>query len=366
MSLAQPIAGENAGAGLKFFVRLAGIIFFMRSLWQNLSKAVGGAFLSALLMSGGFLLLVMWDQSHWWRIKEDYSFGWLVPAFVAFVVYDRWAKISAAAAACAAPGSPRAAGWRGALLGLLNGGLLVGGVLLFLLGALLRVSEGLSAPGTAALTLGACAITLGLLWLNAPAVAAPGAAAGLRDDARVGLVSLFLFPALVWVVSAPLVASVEARLNLFLLGRVVGVVSTVFDVLGLPIEQQGNVLVLPTGRVGVEEACSGIRSLTACLFAGSFLAAVFLDKLWKKVALVVAAMVLAFLTNLLRGLFLTGWAYRNGAESIEGTVHDTAGYAVLGLTLVGLLCLLPIFNLKFSGGAEEDGEEKPEAGAKTD
>ena len=38
---------------------------------------------------------------------------------------------------------------------------------------------------------------------------------------------------------------------------------------------QGNVLALPTGNVGVEDACSGIRSLTGCLFAGSFLAAVF-------------------------------------------------------------------------------------------
>lgn len=360
MALAQPIARENAGAGLILFVRLTAIIFFMRSPWHNLAKAVSGPFLSALLMSGGFLLFVMWDQSHWWRIKEDYSFGWLVPAFVVFVIYDRWAKISAAAAACAAPGSPRAAGWRGGLLTVLTGGLLAGGVLLFLLGALLRVSEGLSAPGTAALTLGACAIALGLLWLNAPPAPAP-TAAGFRGDARVGLIGLFLFPVLVWLVSAPLVASVEVRLNLFLLGRVVSVVSTVFDVLGLPIEQQGNVLVLPTGRVGVEEACSGIRSLTACLFAGSFLAAVFLDKLWKKIALVAAAMVLAFLTNLLRGLFLTGWAYRNGAESIEGTVHDTAGYAVLGLTLVGLLCLLPIFNFKFSGGTEEEAEGNPEA-----
>lgn len=338
----------------------------MRSLWQNLSKAVGGPFLTALLMSSGFLLFVMWDQSHWWRIKEDYTFGWLVPAFVAFVVYDRWAKISAAAADCAAPGSPRAAGWGRWALRLLTGGLLAGGLVLFLLGALMRMSEGLSAPGTASLTLGASAIMLGLLGLNAPLAPTTTPASSLLGDARLKLVGLFLFPALVWMVSAPLVAAVEARLNLFLLARIVSVVSTVFDVLGLPIEQQGNVLVLPTGRVGVEEACSGIRSLTACLFAGSFLAAVFLDKLWKKVALVAAAMVLAFLTNLLRGLFLTGWAYRNGADSISGTVHDTAGYAVLGLTLVGLLCLLPIFNFKFSSGTEEDGEGNPEAGAKAD
>eukprot|EP01031_Cornospumella_fuschlensis_P000633 gene633-804_t len=62
-------------------------------------------------------------------------------------------------------------------------------------------------------------------------------------------------------------------------------------------------------------------------------------------------MFFAFLTNLARSLFLTGWAYRNGPTSIEGTVHDVAGYAVLGLTVVGLLCLLPLLNLRLSVGA---------------
>jgi len=56
---------------------------------------------------------------------------------------------------------------------------------------------------------------------------------------------------------------------------------------------------------------------------------------------------LAFVTNLMRSLFLTAWAYNYGPDAIEGTVHDVAGYAVLGLTLVGLLCLLPLFNLRF-------------------
>jgi len=97
-------------------------------------------------------------------------------------------------------------------------------------------------------------------------------------------------------------------------------------------------------RVGVEEACSGIRSLTACLYAGSFLGAVFLKRLWQKFALVVAAAALALGMNLIRSLFLTGWAYRHGAQAIEGTVHDTAGYAVLAFTVAGLFGLLALFN----------------------
>ena len=114
-------------------------------------------------------------------------------------------------------------------------------------------------------------------------------------------------------------------------------------------------------RVGVEQACSGIRSLTACLFAGSFLAAVFLDKLWKKVALVAAAMGFAVLTNLFRSLFLTSWGYRYVHEAIEGTVHDVAGYSVLGLTVVGLLCLLPLFQIKWALGDDDEEDDESES-----
>ena len=319
----------------------------MKTMWKKLTATMPGSFLAALLLAAGFLAFVAWDQSHWWRVKEDYSFGWLVPVFVAFVVHDRWAKISAALAMCATADSPRSEGWRKWLLRIMAGAALLFGALMFLLGSFYRAGAGTSQPGTLAITMGVVAIVLPLLFVNAPD-SPTTAESKLFDDARVQLVGLFLFPALVWLVSAPMVSAVETQLNLALLRYIVTAVAAVFDVLGLPLEQQGNVLALPTGNVGVEDACSGIRSLTGCLFAGSFLAAVFLDKLWKKIALVVAALVLALLTNLGRSLFLTAWAYRYGPRAIEGTVHDIAGYAVLGLTVAGLLCLLPIFNLKLT------------------
>jgi exosortase/archaeosortase family protein len=319
----------------------------MISAWRKFPAGVPAAFRWALLLAAGFLAFVAWDQSHWWRVKEDYSFGWLVPLFVAFVVHDRWPKISAALAACAADGSPRATGGQKWLLRLLAGAALLFGALLFLLGSFYRAGAGTSQPGTLAITLGASALLLPLLFVNAPETAAP-APSGALGDARVRLAALFLFPVLVWLVSAPMVSAIETQLNLVLLRYIVTMVAFVFDLLGLPLEQQGNVLALPTGHVGVEDACSGIRSLTGCLFAGSFLAAVFLERLWKKIALVCAALLLALLTNLARSLFLTGWAYRYGPAAIEGTVHDAAGYAVLGLTVAGLLCLLPIFNLNFT------------------
>jgi exosortase len=339
----------------------------MLSFWNTLRATVPGSFLAALGLAGGFLAFVAWDQSHWWRVKEDYSFGWLVPLFVAFVVYDRWAKILTALQACQVVGSPRVAGWQKWLLRAVIAFALLCGVLMFLLGSFYRAGAGTSQPGTLAIALGMIGILLPLLFINAPDSPSP-VAGSVLSDARVKLTALFLFPVVIWLVSAPMVSAVESQLNLALLRKVVTVVAFVFDTLGLPIEQHGNVLTLPSGNVGVEDACSGIRSLTGCLFAGSFLAAVFVDRAWQKIALLVVALGLAILTNLARSLFLTAWAYRHGPAAIEGTVHDVAGYAVLGLTVVGLLCVVWILNLLVGGppssrpARSQTGSSSPDQG----
>ncbi len=334
-----------------------------------MTTVVPAPFLTALLLGAGYLSFVAWDQSWWWRQKEDYSFGWLVPCFVAFVVYDRWPRITAALRACAAPGSPRAAGGAGRFLVAAVYVTLAGGVALFALGTLYRAGAGASQPGTLAISLGAAALLLTTFFLQAPVPEGPPTpAAGLSADARLRLAALFVFPALVWLVSAPMVSVVENDLSLFLLRLVSRIVSAVFDMLGLPIQQEGNVLVLPPvngveNRVGVAEACSGIRSQTACLFSGSFLAAVFLEKFWKKALLVAMAMVLAFATNILRSLFLTGWAYYRGADAMEKQVHDIAGYVVIVPTVIGLLCLLPLLNLKVSFDRGGPDGPRPAGGA---
>jgi exosortase/archaeosortase family protein len=326
----------------------------MTDLWKKWTAAVPAPFLTALLLGAAYLGFVAWDQSHWWRSISDYSFGWLAPVFVAFVVHDRWPKILAGLRECGAAGSARVAGVGGQALALAAYGLLAAGAVLFLLGATYRAGAGSSQVGSLALTMGASALLLATLFVSAPEPdGASDPAAAWTGDARVRLVALFVFPALVWLVSAPMVSVVERNLTGFLLTQVMRVVYFVFDTLGLPLQQAGNVLILPEvvpgqpNEVGVADACSGIRSFTGCLFAGSFLAAVFLEKLWKKALLVGMAAVFAFGMNIVRALFLTGWAYRHGSDAIHN-VHDLAGYAVLGLTVAGLLCLLPLLNLKIS------------------
>jgi exosortase len=280
----------------------------------------------AIGLAVGFMAFTAWNHAHWWRLKDDYVFGWLAPFFAAYVIYDRWPRIVAAAQSGGnvRMGAARRMAWTAVGVG----------AVFFLAGALTLAATGASYPASLGLSLGTAGIVLGL-------VAGTTDAGGGDGRAMAGL---FVFPALVWLVAAPMVSVVENALSVFLLGKITAAVFFVFESLGLVIEQQGNVLVLPSGEVGVAEACSGIRSLMGCLFAGSFLGAVCFEERWKKLTLLGASAAFALLMNLVRSLVLTGWAYRHGPEAIAGRFHDWTGYAVIGGTTLGLLGLTQVLS----------------------
>lgn len=305
----------------------------------------------------GFAVYTIWDQFYWWGAREDYSFGYLVPLFAIYVIYDRWPVIRSyllrgeAPEVVATPAAPVTTVFT-QLFEWLAYAVFLGGLSLFAIGALLRSVTGPQNPASLAIAAGFGGLLLSVIFIMTKE-RVDGQSLSLKS--RLMLTGLFLFPALIWLISAPMVSVVEKEIRVFLLTKVTIVVFNLFDIIGYAIEREGNVLLLPEGQVGVEEACSGIRSLTACLFAGSFLAAVFLNRFWKKVLLVVAAMCFAVLTNLIRSIFLTLWAYNYGSQAIDdhwvlpvigdiGSVHDVTGLAILGFTCVGLILLLPIFN----------------------
>ncbi len=296
-------------------------------------------------------LFVISMHYHFWSTISEYSFGYLVPAFAAFVIYDRWPLIR--------KGFFKSPDYTSAPLAVQKGTPLLDAIafcgilcaLFFLLaGSVSRAGSGANSLSAMLLSLALSTFGLCSVWLIS------GIASGTAShsvSARIRFTALFLFPALIWLISAPLAPAFEQVLRVFLLSKVTHIVVFFFDFMGTPIIREGTILILPNGCVGVEDACSGIRSLTGCIFAGSFLCAVFLEQLWRKVFLVVAAMILAFVTNIGRSLFLTTWAYNYGSKAIDepafGTdtlsVHDVAGFAVLGITCVGLLLLLPIFQI---------------------
>ena len=61
--------------------------------------------------------------------------------------------------------------------------------------------------------------------------------------------------------------------------------------------------------------------------------------------MVALSMVFAFINNIIRAMFLSFWAYTNGPDSISGFVHDAAGYFVMGMTVICLLILMPLFTI---------------------
>lgn len=163
-------------------------------------------------------------------------------------------------------------------------------------------------------------------------------------DVRLRLVPLnwiSLTAILLWVMVAPMPDGTYARLTLGLQHWISGSVLQALHLLGIPARQHGNVIELATTTVGVEEACSGIRSLVSCIFAGFFFAAWLVRRPLGRMVLIGVAPLLALGMNFVRSLTLTLLA--NAGTDITGFWHDATGFAILGVTaavLAGLAMLL--------------------------
>lgn len=277
--------------------------------------------------------------AHSWNNRLDYSFGYLTPIFVLYILFDRYPKISSVFSTHTQNASNKFLKY---FCDFFFGSMLILGCLVFLAFALIFANTMNWGVPTFAMTFGFVFASFAMTYFSSTENIY-----GEQIDikSRLKYVCLFVFPCFIWLISAPLFVAVEDKISLFLLSKVAIITVNIMETLGFIVELKGNTISFPKGTVGVADACSGIRSLTACLFAGSFLAAALLDKLWKKISLVGLSMCFAFLFNLVRALFLSFWAYENGSESIGGTVHDAAGYFVLGMTVVGLLIFVSLFNI---------------------
>ena len=142
-----------------------------------------------------------------------------------------------------------------------------------------------------------------------------------------------------WILAVPLPSGTYARLTVLLQGWVTTNVIGALHLLGVSAQQRGNVIELASTTVGVAEACSGIRSLLSCLYAGFFFAAWQVRSPGRRLVLIVTAPVLAVAMNLLRSLTLTLMA--NAGWSIAEFWHDATGFAILAITAV-ILAMMSI------------------------
>ena len=133
-----------------------------------------------------------------------------------------------------------------------------------------------------------------------------------------------------WILCAPIPPGSYSRLSLSLQLGITGGVIRCLHLLGVAAHQSGNVIELADASVGIEDACSGVRSLVSCVFAALFFSAVLVSRPGRRLFLILIAAPLALAMNFFRSLLLTllvNWGVR-----INGVWHDATGYAVLGLT----------------------------------
>jgi len=239
-----------------------------------------------------------------WNNNPDLQFGWIVLLLCGYLFWEAWTARPAL--------DLRPRGWALSLA-------CVGLPLLFLV-QIYQVALGPNASSTVGLALGvelAVAANLGLVF-GWP---------GLR---QFGMAFGFI------LIAMPMPSMVQGPVVGGLQSFVAAINTEVLNLIGIPAQQVGSLIHLPNGTVGIDEACSGIRSLQSTIMAAVFIGYVSLKRNSLRLLLFGVGVVLAIVGNLGRSLYLSLMAHWRGMEAIE-TVHDAAGWSVLAFTAAGVI-----------------------------
>lgn len=97
---------------------------------------------------------------------------------------------------------------------------------------------------------------------------------------------------------------------------------------GVSVLQDGNIIDLGIKKLQVVDACSGLRYIASMFLMGLLIGHFFVNRLWKKIALLVMVYPLSIAVNGLR-IFISGIATIKGYDFVvEGKYHDAAGVIV--------------------------------------
>jgi exosortase len=148
----------------------------------------------------------------------------------------------------------------------------------------------------------------------------------------------FAPPVLLFLAAVPWPQRLENQVMLELMGGNASLTAALLRVAGIAATAEGNVIWLAGENVSVDEACSGVRSLQACmtmaLFAGEILGLHALRRL----LLLGAGVVGALVANLLRTALLAFCAHEGGPGLLESW-HDGAGHFFMFVSLLGVIVL---------------------------
>lgn len=265
---------------------------------------------TARARGGWIVAIAIWAPVFWrlrpaWSVTEQ-AHGWVVPVLAAFLALERWRRDEGSGTVRATGGRATIGAWIAVVVGLL-----VQPVLL----AVLEANPLWPAAQWAAYA-AAAAVTLGWLALT------QRPAAARRMVFPVAFISTALtWPAFVTVRVAVDLGACNARLA-----------AAAVSAMSAPAVVHGNVIEVAGGLLGVDEACSGVRSLPAVWMAAWFLGELAGLTWRRRLGLVVASLSAAVVGNLIRTTALTALAAGQGVAAVERW-HDAAG----GLELAGTL-----------------------------
>jgi exosortase len=260
------------------------------------------------------LLAPAWVVSAWlirkaswfWSHNPDLQFGYVVVLLCGYLIWEGWGQRP-----------PLSARWGWLSIGCM----LLGGAALFLT-QIYQAAYGMTPASLSGLGFGFALCVVGSLhyvfgW--------PG-------------VRTFAFGFLFLLIALPIPSVIYTPIVGGLQSKVAAVNTEVLGLLGIPAQKVGSLIHLPNGTVGIDEACSGIRSLQSTVMASLFIG--YLTLKWNRLRLTLLALGvgLAILGNVIRSLYLCLMAYWRGIESIS-KVHDTAGWSVLAFTAVGVVLI---------------------------
>ncbi|MGA2960227.1 MAG: exosortase/archaeosortase family protein [Candidatus Korobacteraceae bacterium] len=123
----------------------------------------------------------------------------------------------------------------------------------------------------------------------------------------------------------------------------------------VPVFREGNVLVLPGVRLEVAEACSGIRSLMSLLTIAVIYGYLSETKTWARWLLCLLIVPIAVLSNSARVFFAAIGSQYIGMSAVEGVSHFLAG---IFLFLVAIMMLMACHGLLRAVVRWRSGEER--------
>ncbi|HJT81573.1 MAG TPA: exosortase/archaeosortase family protein [Chthoniobacterales bacterium] len=241
-----------------------------------------------------------------WTYNPQYNYGWSVPLLVAYLIWKRWGERPAPA------GNPT-------IVPLLV--CTAGAVTLLLLRFVAEANPDWRLLSWA---MSSIAVAVSLAF-----VLQVGGWPWLRH---------FAFPILFFFVAVPWPVQLEQWIIQNLMRSVTAINVFFLSVAGIPALQHGNVIEVRSGLIGIEEACSGVRSLQATLMVSLFLGELYSFNIIRRMVLVIAGIALAFICNVIRTSILVWVGANRGLHSIESW-HDPAGLTILLVCLFGLWLL---------------------------